>query len=474
MPLRQSVIAMRRRVLDGTLYDVLTTPFYAEKKDNGDYVPLRDRRPCVRTSLCRTVVDDAISLLFSEGHFPQIQHDNEAAKEALERIAKEANMNLVMIAGASSGSVGSAVFVMRILNKRVFFSAMDTDYLTPAWQPDAPDTLLSVTERYKVKGSALIDAGYTIAPDKSNVTYWYQRVWTDAQEQYFEPLEVGATDSLGNPALPVLDKVRTITHGLGFVPMVWVKNLPSLDLIDGMPTFPDEAIDTQIEIDYQLSQAGRGLKYSADPTLLLKEPAMGNNGQIIKGGGNAIVVNADGDAKMLEINGTATAAVLDYVKHLRELALETMHGNRTSAEKISAAQSGRAMELMNQGLIWLADRLRISYGEGALVELLKMVMRASEKIKLTFKDGSKVGNLDNSTPVSLRWPSWYAPTMSDLQSRANTLKTLCDAGLLSRETAIKILSVEYDIDDPAAEKLLADADMAERNAEATKQVAIAE
>ena len=32
-----------------------------------------------------------------------------------------------------------------------------------------------------------------------------------------------------------------------------------------------------------------------------------------------------------------------------------------------AAQSGRALELMNQGLIWLADNLRVSYGEGALL-----------------------------------------------------------------------------------------------------------
>ena len=39
------------------------------------------------------------------------------------------------------------------------------------------------------------------------------------------------------------------------------------------PAHSGAAIETKIEIDYQLSQAGRGLKYSSDPTLLIKEPA---------------------------------------------------------------------------------------------------------------------------------------------------------------------------------------------------------
>jgi hypothetical protein len=66
-------------------------------------------------------------------------------------------------------------------------------------------------------------------------------------------------------------------------------------------------IETQIEIDYQLSQAGRGLKYSSDPTLLIKEPAT-TDSEIIKGAGNALVVTEKGDAKLLEIGGTASAA----------------------------------------------------------------------------------------------------------------------------------------------------------------------
>jgi hypothetical protein len=103
-----------------------------------------------------------------------------------------------------------------------------------------------------------------------------------------------------------------------------------------------------------------------------------------------------------------------------------------------------------------------------------MVMKAADKFDLVFKDGEKVGKFDVKKGIALRWPAWYAPTMTDMQSRATTLSKLCDSSLLSRETAIKILAAEYDIEDPASEKLLADADMAQRNAEAQKKVQINE
>ena len=133
----------------------------------------------------------------------------------------------------------------------------------------------------------------------------------------------------------------------------------------------------QVEIDYQLSQVGRGLKYSSDPTLLLKDPTL-PDGELIKGAGNALIVSEKGDARLLEIGGTASAAVIEYVRTLRELALESIHGNRASPDKVAAAQSGRALELLNQGLIWLADNLRTSYGEVGLLQLARLIVRASQ------------------------------------------------------------------------------------------------
>lgn len=446
LPARAFRLAALRRVIDGTLYDKLEHAFHEEKSEANEYVPLRKRRPSVRHALCRLVVEDSVSMLFSEGHFPEVDCQDKSTKEALAKLIKESTLNLLMIDAATRGSVGSVAIMFRAIENRVFFDVMETEYLTPTWNPKAPDSVEKVTERYKVKGKVLAASGYTIAADEMQQDFWFQREWDALAETWYEPQKVTDADK---PM--VVDTMRTVTHKLGFVPVVWVRNLPGGDKIDGACTFPPEAIDANIEIDYLLSQGGRGLKYSADPTLLIKEPAAGNDGKMVRGAGNAIVVGPEGDAKMLEINGTAVQALIEYVRMVRELALESAHGNRVNADKISAAQSGRAMELMNQALIWLADKLRISYGEGALLQLLVMVVKASDKLTLEFKDGTKVGKLSASQAVSLRWPAWYAPTAVDRQNDATTLKTHTEAGHMSQETAVKTIAAEFDVEDVPAE-----------------------
>ena len=131
---------------------------------------------------------------------------------------------------------------------------------------------------------------------------------------------------------------------------------------------------------------------------------------------------------------------------LRELALETVHGNRASPDRLTAAQSGRALELLNQGLIWLADSLRVTYGEGALLSLMRLVVRASQRYSLIVM-GNKIGRLDAGAALSLRWPNWYPTSSEDRQRDAQTLSTLSAAGHISRETAVKTLASTYDIED---------------------------
>ena len=416
-------------------------------------------------------MNDSVSLLFSEGHFPSVDCQDETTRDDLTTLARESNLNLVMIDAATSGSVGSIAILMRVLGKqpgkRVFFSVLPTDYLTPTWEAEAPDILESVLERYKVKGDILRAAGYSIPDIDLTADFWFQRTWDAQAETWFLP-DKKAADPKDQPK-PRIDITRTVQHSLGFVPMVWVRNLSGGDDIDGTPTFPPEAVDTQIEADYLLSQGGRGLKYQSDPTLHIKEPAFGDGAhQVVKGAANAIITSSEGDAKLLEISGDGAAAVMDWVRGLRELALEGAGGNRANADKLSAAQSGRAMELMNQSLIWLADKLRISYGEGALLALLGMMARASHIYPLADKLGRSIAPMSLVKPIGLRWPQWYAPTYADKQTQAVTLDILRLAGLLSQETAVKSLAQSYDVVDPADEIRQIEADGPPPNAPPAK------
>ena len=444
-PARARVLDILKRVLDGTIYDVLPYQFHEERGAGGEYIPLRNRRPSIRYALSRIVVEDSVALLFSEGHFPTIDCADRTIRAALADIAKETRLNQVMTEAAIRGSIGSVAILMRVLRGRIFFDVLDTTWLTPVWDPEAPDTLKTVTERYKVAGQFLAASGYSISDPEED--YWFSRSWDSGGETWYLPQPIGAKDPPEEE-----DTERSVRHGFGFVPIAWIRNLPGLsatgDPNDGACTFRS-AIETQIEIDYQLSQAGRGLKYSSDPTLLIKEPASADT-EIVKGAGNALVVSEKGDAKLLEIGGTASAAVIDYVRTLREFALESVHGNRASADRLNAAQSGRALELMNQGLIWLADNLRVSYGEGALLQLARMVLRASNAYRLRVF-GQEIPALDPGARLTLKWPRWYPPTAEDRQRDAQTLATLAASGQISRETAVKSIADIYDIEDVPAE-----------------------
>lgn len=441
-PPRARNLAILRAVLDGTIYDVLPYDFDEEYNDAGEYIPLRRRAPSVRCNLCRTVVEDSISLLFGERHFPTIACEAEETRAGLEALVRELGLSAVMMDGAIRGSVGSIAFRIRIMSGRLYVDAMDTMFLTPTWNPEAPDELLRVTERYKARGSALRTRGYAIADDDLGVDYWFQREWNDRAEVWYLPARVDAEMRSMRP-----DPTRTVSHELGFVPIVWVRNLPGNDAIDGAATFR-HGIEDSIAIDYQMSQAGRGLAYSSDPTFVVKEPA-GDGGPFVRSASNALIVSKDGDAKVLEISGTASGAVIDYCRAIREMALEAMHGNRADPQRFSGAQSGRALEWLNQGLISLADRLRVTYGEGALLTLLKLVVRASAKYPILI--GSRRVTLPKAD-ISLRWPPWYPPTWQDRQAQATAIQTMVNSGVLSMATGTALVAHTYDLPDVPAER----------------------
>ncbi|MGY0484296.1 phage portal protein [Endobacter medicaginis] len=409
-------------VLSGSQYDHLRHAFSDEISGAGEYIPLNNRRPSVRTNLCRTVVDDSVSMLFSEAHFPVAHAPDARTAQALMNWVKERRLNELMSDAATRGSVGSVALLFRVLRGKPFVSVLPTATLTPTWDPEDPDSLVAVTERYKVRGNELRARGYSIPADADGSSFWFQRTWDADAETWYLPLSVSdARDG----KLPNIDTDRTITHGLGFLPVIWVRNLPGGDEIDGASTF-EPAISTAIECDYQLSQAGRGLKYASDPRLVIRDPGTGVDGgsrPITGGAANAIVLSdPQADARFLEINGSAATAVLEYVSRLRSIALESIHGNRADPERLSAAQSGRAMELLNSGLLNLADRLRTSYGEGALLSLYRMLCQASRKIRggLVIA-GERYADLDE-TGITLTWQPWFAPTSSSAPRLFETLR----------------------------------------------------
>jgi hypothetical protein len=451
-PRRAYELTVLKMVLDGSLYSVQPYQFHNEyQTGTGEYIPIIDRCPSIQCGIgiIRSVVEELVALTWGEDRFPAItvidnDIDDMAMQELFQSITKESHLISLMRDATYKGSIGSVAIRMRILKERLFFDNIETIYLTPAFDPMEPDTLIKVTQKYKVKGQDLADAGYTIKQEALNAWHWFLLTWDTTDETWFIPW-LCMEDSYDKPHVPVKDVKRSTSHHLGFVPIVWIKNLhANFSDIDGECHF-EPAIETCIEIDKLLSQSGRGLMYSADPLLLIKENTDPEGKPLVRSSSTILSVGPQGDAKLLEITGQSTNAILEHVAKLREYALESIHGNRASPDKLSTAQSGRAMQLMHEGLLQVADGLRASYGEYGLITLMKMVVSASNKIPIKI-NGKSIPKLKQNMELSLRWSEFFTPTQLDLQQQAQYLVGMVQGGIMSRETAIKVLSSDFDIE----------------------------
>ncbi|WP_415460863.1 portal protein [Acetobacter orientalis] len=446
LPPRAARLSALMRVRDCVQYDDIPNPFSAEYNGAGEYIPLSKRRPSVRTNMCATVVDESASLVFGESHWPSVKAEDDRTTQAMAALDAESALPAVMLEATIAGSVGSSALLVEVSKRVPCITMFDTRYLTPEW--DAARQLVRVTEQYKVKGKDLSAQGWVIPQDNAATEYWWRREWNTTECRVYVPRPVGE----GTP--DKVDKSRTVQHGLKFVPWVWMANMAQPGVVDGPCTF-ERAIDTVIECDYLLSQSGRGLKYSSDPKLVIKAGSdpMGGGDSSGAGGGSAtaLTLPMDGDAKLLEINGDASGAMLEQYRELRAIVLEQIHGNRAHADKISAAQSGRAMEMMCQSLVWLADRLRLSYGEYGLLALYRMICRFSSAVAEGIIVGGQTYKDLPDTGLALQWPPYFPSTDPELLQLAQGLATAVASGFMSNQTACSIYAAKVGTADPQAE-----------------------
>ena len=442
-----------QRFLDGKIYEHLPYPFYQEVEEGtGSYIPLRHRRPAVIYNISRLVVNRSTRLLFGGKHFPKLVCADQTAAKFLQSVRDKFNLQGAMLEAAYTGSIGSVGVFFYILNKKLFF-----DIINPRWCLPRFDKECDLEEcliMYPVHGYDLYSCGYEIPDDDLNDQFFYAKRVTKVEELVYKPIKV---DEYEKQSQLVKDSERSSVHGLGFVPGVWIKNLFPAEGIDGECTFT-QALHCSVEIDYQLSQCGRGLKYNSDPQLLIKEPS-GNSAITTPYGGidtptvrstsNALFVGEKGDAKLLEISGQGQKAVLDYVAKVRQYALEAVSSSRKDAEHSYGNTSGRAMELLEGDLIAFSAVLRVTYGEMGLKPLAFKLLKAATKFGLLAKDPTLAEDFD----LELYWGNWFDPTPTDMQQEETALDLAVKGRRLFMHEARMLSATRWDVGHSDPEKL---------------------
>jgi hypothetical protein len=228
-----------------------------------------------------------------------------------------------------------------------------------------------------------------------------------------------------------------VEHGLGFVPAAWIENLETGCFPDGSCTWED-AIPNAIELDYDLSQVARGVRYNSAPQLVVRgeiENHEGGEDPMMRTPTNMIQVNAakkfddgddmmgPGDAKLLEMTGAGVEAALKLIEKLRQFALEQIDAFQKNPEHMTRVISGRAMEFLDEESNDLVSDLRSCYGEYAALPLIKKIVLALRKVGGLGRDAAALGSLDVEG-LSFIWPRQFQPTPQDLQSM---IPALCDA-----------------------------------------------
>lgn len=452
-----------QRLLDSTIYRILPFPYEQEENGVNNYIDLRERRPAVIYNMPKIIVDQTAALTFGESHAPSVRiADTDAmtdnpekitdTHEAFERVVEALDLDAVMLEAMRRGSVGSVVVVLRQMpDKAPYLDLLDGKYCTPFFDPEDPRKLKTLDYIYSVTVEDLRLAGYDISSyDVKKQPYFIKQTFALSGTLVSLPLEQKRYEKLGEKVPNEngagestvqwqKDDERSYTNPFSFFPAHWIRNLEQRGNIDGACTF-ECVTDITIEISYLLSQIGRGYHYTADPLLVQtsKGPmttiplggpnfeeggdGTGESQPMVKSPARKLVLPPDSDAKYLDIAAAGLVGAGKHVSQLREYGLEVLSGMKSEAKDEGGTQSGRALHLMHQALVWLVERFRTSYGVRGYLPVLRMVLTGLQERTLVIPIVDEyLELLDPEQALRLMWQPWSAPSGNDMKAELEGL-----------------------------------------------------
>lgn len=459
---------VRQRLLDGSIYDVLQYSFEQEETTNRKHIPILKRRPSTPYNLAKIIVDQSSSLTFGEQHAPSVrlvsdddsesqdtQNTEDLKKHKLfEKIVEESELESVMLEAMRKGSVGSVAIVLhRLPDGMPWLDVIESKYCTPYFDPADPRKLKKMVQVYPISAEGLDLAGYEGAFDPDE-TYWLMVTYTEQLEARALPMpqkryeKLGQEDDDGTIISWEPDTERSKVNPFNFMNVLWIRNLEERRAIDGDSTFREIA-DMSIAITYAISQINRGFRYTADPLMAIEEGELANampmgnymgspNGDndIVKSPARVLKIPRGGNIKVLEIAGDGLKASAEFVRLLREYALEVVSGLKSDQQHAGGVQSGKAINALEKALHWLVSRFRTSYGKRGYLVLLKMIIRGLVEGTLAIP-GVDVHMLDVNTSLRLLWPKDSLPEGADLLATVTALNMAAGG---SAQTPVQLIA----------------------------------
>lgn len=430
--------------LEGCLYEHLPHPFHVERQSGGQRIPMEQRRPNIQLNYPKQVAIRTSRKLFAGRQKPQFVHEDEGLIESLDVLLREGFWDEKMMCAVRWGSVGSVFMSFAIRpdgngQPRAIFDVWRARDCVPVF--DDLGELRSVRVQYVCRGTSYTSVGVNQDVNGIDISqdanYWFTRDYTTTHVTTYRPVkevDYNPGDKRTFDKL-LVDDTRSQEHGLGFVLGHWFKNLPGGSFPDGDSTWASAA-EAMVVLDYTISQCTRGLWYNACPEIVLtgelanQDYMEGGQVAIPRGPTNVLQFKSihkdaagqqmgGGDAHLLESDGAIFEQGRENIEQLAKFIKEQVMLSRKDPDRMrTTAQSGRAMEILDDDLNDLVQDLRMSYGDNGMVPLVRKVVRAAVAAKHpAFKPDAK----KQIEEVTQKWPPLYLPSTREILELAQGL-----------------------------------------------------
>lgn len=452
------------------------------------YVPMDQRRPCAPYRLNRTIVKRFSALVFGNKRFPAVKVPGDPdAEDFAQALVEAQDLPTIMLrARNKGGGCGTAVISWRFWEGTVRSKVHDADGIVVHSWADREELLVEHASELK----RVIRQEYDAAKRQMvSRTYWQRRDWTPIADVAF----VERPDD-GKGVDWIVDEENTFVHGDGEAHLVWVQNQPPDEEDDPADGTADceglwESLDS---LDTLSTVLNTGTIRNLDPTLVLQvDQEQIKNPVVSKGSDNALKVGKGGDAKYLELAGTAASAGLSLRDKERAQVLEVAQCVIADPDEVAAAgTSGVAIRLIYMPMLSQADVLRSQYGRRGIVRLLLQQLRSARRLypqqdaggewvypeeepeeegaaptpveyfldlppraeeeEVKGADGETTGEVSisfvdrhpgSSENLQLEWPDYFEPTAGDQKAEMDELQAAAGAKpIMSQRTAVELLA----------------------------------
>lgn len=423
----------------------------------GQMLPLKFRRPTAPYNLIKVIVDRFTGLLFSARRHPQIRVDGDSMTEDFaQAMVETARLWPAMIqARTFGGATGTVAVGFEFQAGRPTIEVHDPRWLRPEFVDRATMELSALEKRFMFPQEVNVDGEWV------QQWYWYRRLIDREHDILWKPVPVGEGDEpeWDNPELVE----SAVEHGLGFVPVQWIQNLPVTDDIDGDPDCHG-IFDIVESIDALISQANRGTIANCDPTVVIVSPD--SMQEVAKGSNNAIKLTA-GSAQYMELSGSGPKAARELAEEFRAKALEVAQCVLEHPEV--AQRTATEIERMYSSMIAKADVLREQYGERGVRPLVEKMLKAARiktrpvqvpggvergELSLPMRTVTDASGVMRRVPrqlgpggaVHLQWPGYFDAGLTDVNQAVAAAASAKAASLVDDEHAIRFVAQYFGVE----------------------------